>query len=44
MVVRIPAATAPAGVSVAPGTNTLATDTPTGDKICTFTVDGTLSL
>ena len=44
VVVRIPAATAPATVAVAPGTNTLTTDGPTGDKICTFTVDGTLSL
>lgn len=43
VVVRIPAATAPATVAVAPGTNTLATS-PGGDKICTFTVDGTLTL
>jgi hypothetical protein len=44
VVIRIPAATAPATVAVAPGTNTLTTDGPTGDKICNFTVDGTLSL
>ena len=43
VVVRIPAATAPGTLSVAPGTNSLATH-PSGDKICTFTVDGTLSL
>jgi len=41
---RIPAANAPATLAVAPGTNTLTTDGPTGDKICTFTVSGTLTI
>lgn len=31
-----------ANLTVAPGTNTLTTDGPTGDKIATFTVSGTL--
>jgi len=44
VIIRIPAANAPAALAVAPGTNTVATDSPTGDKICTFTVDGILTL
>jgi len=44
VIIRVASADAPATIAVAPGTNTLATDGPTGDKICTFTVDGTLTL
>jgi hypothetical protein len=44
VVIRIPAATAPATLAVAPGTNTLATDGPTGDQIATFTVSGTITI
>ena len=44
VVIRIPAADAPGTLAVAPGTNSLATDGPTGDKIASFTVDGTLTL
>ena len=44
VIVRIASADAPAGVSVSPGTNSLATDSPTGDKIATFTVTGVLTL
>ena len=44
VIIRIPAANAPGALSVSPGTNSVATDSPTGDKICTFTVDGTLTL
>ena len=44
VIIRIPSADAPGSLAVAPGTNTLSTDGPTGDKICTFTVDGTLTL
>jgi len=44
VIIRIPAANVPAALAVAPGTNTIATDTPTGDKICTFTVDGILTV
>ena len=44
VVIRIPAANAPGTLAVAPGTNSLTTDSPTGDKIANFTVDGTLTL
>ena len=44
IIVRIPAATAPNNLAVAPGTNTLGTNAPTGDKIATFTVTGTLTV
>ena len=43
VVIRVPAANDPGSLSIAPGTNSISTDSPTGDKICTFTVDGTLS-
>ena len=39
---RVPAATAPAGLSVTPGTNSVSTLSPSGDKLCTFTVSGTI--
>ena len=38
---RVPAADAPATLSVTPGTNSVATLGP-GDKVCTFTVSGTV--
>ena len=44
IIIRIPSADAPAALAVSPGTNTIATDAPTGDKICTFTVDGILTV
>jgi len=44
VIVRIPAAAAPGSVAVAPGTNSLATLSPSGDKLATFTVSGTLTL
>jgi hypothetical protein len=31
-------------MTLAPGSNTVATDSPTGDKIGTFNVTGTLSV
>ena len=42
VIIRIPSADAPAALAVAPGTNTIADDG--GDKVCTFTVDGTLTI
>jgi hypothetical protein len=39
IILRCPSAT---GISVTPGTNTVATDAPTGDKIATFNVTGTI--
>ena len=42
VIIRIAAADAPGALAVAPGTNSIATDG--GDKVCTFTVDGTLTL
>jgi hypothetical protein len=41
---RIPAANAPVTLAVAPGTNTLTTLSPSGDKLATFTVTGTLTI
>jgi hypothetical protein len=41
---RVPAANAPGSLSVSPGTNTVTTLSPSGDKLCTFTVSGTLTL
>jgi hypothetical protein len=41
---RIPAANAPVSLAVAPGTNTLTTLAPSGDKLATFTVSGTLTI
>ena len=38
---RVPSATAPATLSVTPGTNSVSTLGP-GDKLCTFTVSGTV--
>ena len=38
---RVPAATAPGTLSVTPGTNSVAT-LPPGDKVCTFTITGTI--
>ena len=43
VVIRVPAANDPGSLAIAPGTNSISTDSPTGDKICTFTVSGTLS-
>lgn len=39
--IRVPSADAPAGLSVAPGSNSVST-LPPGDKLCTFTVSGTI--
>ena len=46
IILRIPAANAPASLAAAPGTNTITTlPAPAGScKIATFTVSGTLSL
>ena len=44
IIVRFPATTAPSSLAVAPGANSLATDSPSGDKIATFTVSGTLTV
>ena len=44
VLIRFPAATAPGNLAVGPGTNTLGTNGPTGDKIATFTVSGTLTV
>jgi hypothetical protein len=44
IIIRVPAATAPAALAVSPGTNTLTTLSPSGDKLCTFTVSGTLTI
>ena len=41
---RIPSANAPVSLAVAPGTNTLTTLSPSGDKLATFTVSGTLTI
>jgi len=41
---RVPAANAPGSLSVSPGTNTLTTLSPSGDKLATFTVSGQLTL
>jgi hypothetical protein len=37
----VPSADAPASLSVAPGSNSVST-LPPGDKLCTFTVSGTI--
>jgi hypothetical protein len=39
--IRVPSADAPASLSVSPGTNSVST-LPPGDKLCTFTVSGTI--
>ena len=39
--IRVPSADAPASLSVAPGSNSVST-LPPGDKLCTFTVSGTI--
>jgi hypothetical protein len=40
---RVPGPSAPPFLAIAPGTNTITTH-PGGDKIMTFTVDGTLTI
>jgi hypothetical protein len=42
--IRFAAAAIPSNLAVGPGTNTLGTHSPTGDKIATFTVSGTLTV
>ena len=44
VVIRFPAASLPGSLAVGPGTNSLGTNSPTGDKIATFTVSGTLTV
>ena len=39
IILRCPSAS---NISVSPGTNSVATDSPTGDKIATFNVTGTI--